>query len=95
MDFDTFHAQMPALGFLPFAPRPVAMAARIHAAQPEPEAQCVRCGCTDSRACPQGCSWLACDRAQRLGVCSSCEGHLWPWLRGSNASGGTPGRSAC
>lgn len=95
MDFDTFLAQMPPLGFLPFAPRPVAIAARIHTAQPAPEARCVGCGCTDSRACQQGCCWLACDRAQGLGVCSSCESHLWPWFRRAAAGGGTSGRSAC
>lgn len=35
-------------------------------------ARCVICGCTDSRACAGGCSWLAVDRDERVGVCSSC-----------------------
>lgn len=28
--------------------------------------RCRRCGCTDERACPGGCSWHG------IGVCSSC-----------------------
>ena len=36
------------------------------------EASCVVCGCTDSAACDAGCSWLAVDRENGAGVCSSC-----------------------
>lgn len=80
MDFDAFCALQPPLGFLPFVPHPVAIAARIHAAPAQREARCSGCGCTDSRACPQGCSWLACDRGRGEGVCSSCEPHLTSWF---------------
>lgn len=34
--------------------------------------RCRVCGCTDSRACPDGCSWIWVDRKARIGVCSSC-----------------------
>lgn len=29
---------------------------------------CVRCGCTDDRACPGGCSWVSLDPP----ICSRC-----------------------
>jgi hypothetical protein len=35
-------------------------------------AECCVCGCTDSMACPEGCSWLAVDHEKSIGVCSSC-----------------------
>lgn len=46
---------------------------------PEPEATCTECGCTDSCACPDGCSWLAVDYAMGRGVCSSCPSGLKAW----------------
>lgn len=36
------------------------------------EATCVKCGCTDSRACAGGCSWVRVDRAKGEGLCSEC-----------------------
>lgn len=35
---------------------------------------CVHCGCTDSRACAGGCSWVAIHASTPTGVCSSCAG---------------------
>jgi hypothetical protein len=32
------------------------------------EPQCRKCGCTEDRACPGGCSWVA------PNLCSKCEG---------------------
>ena len=37
------------------------------------EATCIRCGCTDSKACEGGCSWLWVDRKIGRGLCSQCE----------------------
>lgn len=39
---------------------------------PNRPAICVRCGCSDDRACDGGCSWLAVDRGKGIGVCSRC-----------------------
>jgi hypothetical protein len=36
------------------------------------EAECVQCGCRDSIACEDGCSWIVVDRDRGVGVCSSC-----------------------
>lgn len=36
------------------------------------DATCRKCGCTDSRACAGGCSWLWVDREACTGLCSSC-----------------------
>jgi len=36
------------------------------------DSQCIRCGCTDSRACEGGCSWAVIDRDTRQGICSNC-----------------------
>ncbi len=36
------------------------------------EAKCVRCGCTDSRACDGGCSWVVVNRLLGQGICSEC-----------------------
>lgn len=36
------------------------------------DATCVNCGCTDSRACPGGCSWISVCRMQGTGLCSAC-----------------------
>src|SRR5216683_5155447 len=35
---------------------------------------CVHCGCTDSHACPGGCSWVIEHKATMTGVCSNCLG---------------------
>lgn len=43
------------------------------------QATCVNCGCTDLRACTGGCSWLAVNRDDSTGVCSSCPKHLTAW----------------
>lgn len=43
------------------------------------EATCVGCGCTDSHACPHGCSWLAVNRSDGTGVCSNCLCALDDW----------------
>lgn len=32
------------------------------------ERACIRCGCTDSRACAGGCSWIT----RRVDICSAC-----------------------
>lgn len=32
---------------------------------------CIRCACTQDRACPGGCYWIATDDCG-LGICSSC-----------------------
>lgn len=32
--------------------------------------ECEICGCTDDRACPGGCAWVA------PGLCSSCAGEI-------------------
>lgn len=47
-----------------------------------PDARCVGCGCTDSRACRGGCRWLAVDREKHTGVCSNCEPRLANYLEG-------------
>lgn len=36
------------------------------------ERVCVRCGCTDSHACPGGCSWVVKHKHSNTGVCSAC-----------------------
>jgi len=36
------------------------------------DSQCIRCGCTDSQACPDGCSWAVVDRHTHQGICSNC-----------------------
>mgnify|MGYP001576987882 CR=1 FL=1 len=35
------------------------------------ECVCVLCGCTDSRACHGGCSWVKVDRDNGCGLCSA------------------------
>lgn len=37
------------------------------------EATCIKCGCTDSKACEEGCSWVWVDRRLGRGLCSACE----------------------
>ncbi len=40
---------------------------------PKPkEAKCVACGCTESRACPEGCGWAVLDTPSRMGICTVC-----------------------
>lgn len=41
---------------------------------PVVERTCTRCGCSDSRACPGGCSWVTLDPP----VCSNCAGLAEP-----------------
>ena len=36
------------------------------------EAFCIRCLCTESRACVGGCSWRYFNDRHRIGICSSC-----------------------
>lgn len=79
MEFTLLEAMQPSLGFLPFAITPVAAASRIQT-MPGSLARCIGCGCTDLQACRAGCWWLACDRLQRIGVCSSCPGALPSWF---------------
>lgn len=35
-------------------------------------AKCLKCGCTDTRPCPQGCAWIWVDRKRKTGLCSGC-----------------------
>ncbi len=37
------------------------------------ERTCVICGCTDSKACAGGCSWVVIHPATATGVCSNCD----------------------
>jgi len=37
-----------------------------------PELTCTKCGCTEGRACDDGCSWLKLDKKSNAGLCSSC-----------------------
>lgn len=41
---------------------------------PSEEATCIYCGCTDSQACPGGCSWVWINYDTGKGICSRCEG---------------------
>lgn len=34
---------------------------------------CVGCGCSDLRACPDGCCWIDEDENSIFGICSNCE----------------------
>lgn len=43
------------------------------------ESVCIGCGCTDMHACEDGCHWLAVDREEGIGVCSSCAECLKEW----------------
>jgi len=36
------------------------------------ERVCIVCGCTDSRACPGGCTWRIKHKGTNTGVCSRC-----------------------
>ncbi|MFJ1653484.1 hypothetical protein ACIOC2_19265 [Streptomyces sp. NPDC088337] len=46
------------------------LAAADQAAAVEGEPRCVRCGCTDSQACPGGCHWVA--NRRLVDLCSAC-----------------------
>ncbi|MCU0770858.1 MAG: hypothetical protein MUE94_03680 [Verrucomicrobia bacterium] len=39
---------------------------------PKHERRCVYCGCTDSKACVGGCSWVQIHEHTHTGVCSQC-----------------------
>ncbi|MFD5468852.1 hypothetical protein [Streptomyces sp. NPDC127105] len=56
------------------APAPAAPAAEDDPEAPadavDSESHCVRCGCTDSRACPGGCHWVA--NRRDVPLCSAC-----------------------
>lgn len=43
---------------------------------PSRDAVCTHCGCTDSRACPGGCTWYRVDYEARVGLCTSCVDQL-------------------
>ena len=43
---------------------------------------CIGCGCTESRACPGGCSWTRIDREANIGVCSRCVRSVADWDAG-------------
>ncbi len=45
----------------------------------ECESVCIGCGCSDMRACDEGCYWLAVDREEGIGVCSSCPESMKDW----------------
>jgi len=40
--------------------------------KPFREAFCIRCLCTESKACAGGCSWSYFNDRHRIGICSSC-----------------------
>ena len=52
------------------------------------DGQCRMCGCTDERACPGGCWWVADD------LCSSCWNLLVPMQPGETAAARETARSA-
>lgn len=52
-------------------------------ARAKKESRCRVCGCTDSCACADGCSWIWVDRAAGVGVCSNCG--LLDAMRGASA----------
>ena len=37
---------------------------------------CVNCGCSDLRACQNGCYWIDEDETSFFGICSNCEESL-------------------
>jgi hypothetical protein len=37
---------------------------------------CVNCGCSDLRACQNGCYWIEEDETSIFGICSNCEESL-------------------
>lgn len=42
------------------------------ASERQSERICRGCGCTDSHACPDGCSWVLLDIETPSGICSPC-----------------------
>jgi len=49
---------------------------KVPATSLRPEATCVYCGCTDSKACPGGCTWVELHQHTPTGVCSGCTEHV-------------------
>lgn len=49
------------------------------------ETVCIGCGCSDFRACEEGCSWLRNDTLTLLGVCSGCAGHVYRFDAGDRS----------
>lgn len=45
---------------------------RTYRLLPVPEATCIVCGCTDSKACAEGCGWADVDRRNGTGTCTNC-----------------------
>ncbi|WP_152633155.1 hypothetical protein [Aliarcobacter butzleri] len=43
------------------------------------ETICVNCGCSDYRACSDGCSWIDMESSESLGICSNCKDALDKW----------------
>ncbi|WP_418181253.1 hypothetical protein ACNSOL_12155 (plasmid) [Aliarcobacter lanthieri] len=43
------------------------------------ETICVNCGCSDYRACHDGCWWVDIESSNTLGICSNCEDILEDW----------------
>lgn len=37
---------------------------------------CAVCGCSDFRACPDGCCWIDEDEKSIFGICSNCDNEL-------------------
>jgi hypothetical protein len=52
---------------------PIGQLMRDERAAKEKEATCIRCGCTDSHACPEGCSWIWVNYDSGRGLCSQCQ----------------------
>lgn len=65
-------------------PAPAVAAAALDVDGGNP-ARCVGCACTDMRACPDRCWWLAVDRSAGTGVCSNCSRFLAGYREGSSA----------
>ena len=51
---------------------PQTLIVTVPATSLRPEATCVYCGCTDSKACPGGCTWVELHQHTPTGVCSGC-----------------------
>ncbi|PZG97832.1 hypothetical protein C1I97_25185 [Streptomyces sp. NTH33] len=49
---------------------PDQQASAVPVVEDDDEPRCVRCGCTDSRACPGGCHWIP--NQQMVDLCSVC-----------------------
>ncbi|BBL69720.1 hypothetical protein [Methylogaea oryzae] len=51
------------------------------------ERTCVACGCTDSRACPEGCHWVWLSTEKPVGICSVCAPAFGAWAVGAKSHG--------